>query len=84
MRTKLVPIGNSRGVRLPKAVIEQCGLSDDVELELHGDHIRLRAPSAPRAGWDAAFKRMRARGDDRLIDADASAPPTFDRSEWRW
>ena len=85
MRAKLVPIGNSKGVRLPKAVLEQCGLSDELELEVRGEQVVLRAAGRPRAGWDAAFARMARRGADRVLDAESVHRPTgWEREEWRW
>jgi antitoxin MazE len=85
MRSKLIAIGNSRGVRLPKSVIEQCGLDDEIELEVREGCLILRSPKVPRAGWEAAFRRMRARNHDRLLDADAVNKPTvWEGSEWRW
>ena len=82
MRTKLVPIGNSKGLRLPKALIEQCGLGDEIELEPRADCLVLRPVRAPRAGWDAAFARMRAHGDDALLLEGAASQ--FDEKEWTW
>jgi antitoxin MazE len=85
MRSKLIPIGNSRGVRLPKAVIEQCGLGGEIELEVRDGCLIVRAPKVARAGWEAAFKRMRARNHDRLLDAESVSRPTeWDESEWKW
>ena len=85
MRSKLIPIGNSRGVRLPKSVIEQCGLGDEIELVVRNDCLIVRSPKAPRAGWEEAFKRMRAANHDRLLDAQAVAKPTeWDETEWTW
>lgn len=58
VRTKLIQIGNSRGVRLPKAMILQAGLVDNVELEVRADGILLRPASKdPRAGWDESFRQ---------------------------
>jgi antitoxin MazE len=85
MRSKLIPIGNSRGVRLPKSIIEQCGLGDEIELEVRNGCLILRSPTVLRAGWEAAFKRMRAQNHDRLLDAQAVSTPTeWDESEWKW
>jgi antitoxin MazE len=85
MKSKLVAIGNSRGIRLPKSVLEQVGLEDEIELEVRSDHLVLRSPAKPRAGWDAAFARMRREGHDALLDPrSAHAPTTWDRSEWKW
>jgi antitoxin MazE len=84
MTTKLIQIGNSKGVRLPKSLIEQAGLRDDVEIELGGGQIVLRAPKSARAGWDEAFaKAVALHGQD--ADSDwLDAPNDFDRTEWTW
>jgi len=82
MRAHLVRIGNSRGVRLPKPLIEQAGLTDVVELIVREGRIIISRVSSRRAGWAEAAARMRARGADRLLD-----PPTstrFDNQEWEW
>lgn len=81
-RTRLVRIGNSRGVRLPKPLIEQAGFTDEVELEVRGNTIVIAAHSAPRAGWAEAARKLRAEDGDFLLD-----PPTvtdFDETEWEW
>ena len=85
MKTQLIKIGNSRGVRLPKAVIEQVGLGNEIELEVRPDEIAIRpAKRKPRAGWAAAFKRMAEAGDDALIDAPLPSMTKFDEEEWEW
>jgi antitoxin MazE len=82
MKTKLVKIGNSRGIRLPKAIIEQVGLTDSVELQVEGDRIVIRGAADPRAGWEEAAQRMHACGDDVLLDD--WVPTKFDQEEWEW
>ena len=77
MKTALVQIGNSRGVRIPKAFLEHCQLRDTVELKLRDDHLIVRPTIPSRHGWDDAFLRMRECGDDALLD-DEFAPAT----EW--
>ena len=80
MKARLIQIGNSRGVRLPKPLIEQAGLTDEVELRIHAGVITIRAATGVRVGWAEAAKVMRAREDDRLLD-----PPQatrFDDEEW--
>lgn len=85
MKTKLIRIGNSRGVRIPKALIEESGLTDQVELVLQGDEIILRSPDETRSGWDKAFKKMADRGDDILLDQEEiEVPGTWDQEEWTW
>lgn len=83
MKTTLIPIGNSRGVRIPKPFIEQCGLTEQVEMDVHDGTILIHAPRQPRAGWDTAFARMARAGDDKLLDG--QAPPTrWDEEDWQW
>ncbi|HSU67772.1 MAG TPA: AbrB/MazE/SpoVT family DNA-binding domain-containing protein [Tepidisphaeraceae bacterium] len=85
MKVKLVAIGNSKGIRLPRAVIEQAGLTEELELEIKSDGLVVRPVKPLRAGWDEAFRKMRRNGDDRLLDeADAHAFTDRDESEWRW
>lgn len=82
MRTHLVPIGNSRGVRIPKAILQACGITDGVDLAVENQQIVIRAVRAPRAGWAAAASTMAERGEDRLLDVDT--PTAFDQTEWEW
>lgn len=82
MKTRLIRIGNSRGVRIPKPLLEQAGLEDEVQLRVVEDGIVIEAARAPRAGWADAAKLVRERGEDGLLD-----PPTpthFDDTEWNW
>ena len=82
MRTRLVQIGNSRGIRLPKTVLAEAQLEDEVELKAEPGCIIIRSVKSPRMGWEEAAREMRARGEDRLIDSAESTH--FDRKEWRW
>jgi antitoxin MazE len=84
MKATVIRIGNSRGVRIPKALLEQCRLRDTVELEVDGGHLVIRAAEHPRSGWDEAFQRMAERGDDALLDNDSLAPTRWDETEWEW
>src|SRR5205809_670804 len=67
MKTSLVQIGNSRGVRIPKVFLEETGLEKDIEMEVRGRQLVIRAARHPRAGWDQEFAAMAARGDDQLL-----------------
>ena len=81
MRSKIVRIGNSQGVRLPKLMIEQAGLSDEVELRVEAGQIVIAAPRTARAGWAEAAQRARAVGHDAL---ESTGPTRFDQTEWEW
>lgn len=74
MKTRLVRMGNSRGVRLPKALIEQAGLSDEVELELRDNAIVIVAQRRPRAGWAEAARALHEQGGDKPLDEPVSTP----------
>ena len=81
MRSKIVRIGNSQGVRLPKLMIEQAGLSEDVELRVEAGRIVIEAPRKARAGWAEAAQRAHVAGHDRLESTGATQ---FDQTEWEW
>jgi antitoxin MazE len=82
MKTRVVKIGNSQGVRIPKPLIEQAGLGVDVELEVEGYSVVIRPASRLRQGWSQAFAQMASLGDDGLLDQDT--PSTFDIEEGEW
>lgn len=83
MRARVVKIGNSRGIRIPKPMLEQSGIQDEVDLEAEDGQIVIRAVRHPREGWDAAFAEMARRGDDKLLD-DGPSTTTWDEEEWEW
>jgi antitoxin MazE len=82
MKTRLVRIGNSRGVRLPKAIIAQAGLTEEVELGVRDGAVVIARTSSARSGWADAARQMRQRDEDRLLDVPTST--RFDEKEWRW
>src|SRR5205823_8659137 len=69
MRARIVKIGNSQGIRIPKIVLEQTRLKDEVELRVQDHEIIITTPQKPRAGWQAAFIEMANQEDDKLLDA---------------
>jgi antitoxin MazE len=83
MKTRIVRIGNSQGIRIPKPLLEQSGLGEEVELEVRSGEITIRAASRPRAGWDEVFQAMAAEGDDALLDPDLVAG-RWDEEDWTW
>ena len=81
-KTRIVQIGNSRGIRVPKVLLEHAQLPDEVELEAENGRLIVRAARGRRAGWADAAKAMHARGDDQPVDAVTATQ--FDEKEWRW
>lgn len=81
-RTKLIKIGNSRGIRIPKAVVERLNLTDDIEMIVKEDHLELRPGRKPREGWSDAFREMAQHADDRLMDEPVATK--WDNEEWNW
>jgi len=81
MKTNIVAIGNSQGIRIPKILLEQSKLSGEVELEVRGESIVITPGKKPRADWDEAFKKA-SEGEDELIGGDVRN--RFDEEEWEW
>jgi len=82
MKTRIVRIGNSRGIRLPKPLIEEAGLTEEVDIKVIDGTIVIASTERPRAGWESAAERMHELQEDSLLD-----PPTrtrFDEEEWKW
>jgi antitoxin MazE len=80
MEVSVIPIGNSKGIRLSKTLLEKYNITDKVELILEKGHIILKAKTKPREGWDEAFKEMNANGDDKLLIDDVFEDENFE--EW--
>jgi antitoxin MazE len=82
MRLELTRIGNSRGIRIPKPLIEQCGLGDVVEVRVTPEGLFIAPHRAPRAGWKEAFAASGPIKREMLLDG---VPPNkFDDEEWTW
>src|SRR2546427_11907259 len=79
-KTRIVRIGNSRGIRIPKMLLDEADLPEEVELRAEPGRLVVQAVRHARSGWASAAKRMRARGDDRLLDESTST--RFDQEEW--
>lgn len=80
MEVSLIKIGNSKGIRLSKTLIEKYNLKDKVELILEKGHIIIKPTSKPRKNWEEAFKEMADRGDDKLLFNDVFEDDDID--EW--
>lgn len=82
IKTRLVKIGNSQGVRIPKLILEQLNLSSDVELEVQDNHLIVRPIAHPRADWSEQFRQMAEHGDDQLLDPDVTLTD-WEATEWQ-
>lgn len=84
MKAQLIKIGNSRGVRLPKSVIEECGFGDEVEIKVSKKNLVITRSQKPRENWENLFKDITENGNnnDDLLMTELSND--FDREEWEW
>jgi len=82
MKARIVRIGNSKGVRLPKPLLAEAGLSDEVEIRARDGAIVISRRRAPREGWRDAARRAHEQGDDRLLDEPVAT--RFDDEDWKW
>ena len=80
MEVSIIQIGNSRGLRLNKSVLDRYNIKDKVEVILEQGQIVLRPINIPRKGWDEAFKKMHENQDDQLLMDDVFEDENFD--EW--
>lgn len=82
MLISVVPIGNSKGIRIPKSILQQLNIEDKVELEVHNREILIRpVTKKPREGWYEEFTRMHQNGDDRLKIEELEEQEEF---QWEW
>lgn len=82
MKTQIIRIGNSKGIRIPRAVLELCHIQNTVDLDVKGTAIIIQPVTRhPRAGWDAAFKKMHQYGEDRPLIPEHL---DLDLGDWEW
>lgn len=83
MRAEIIRIGNSKGLRIPKAFLKQCGMKSAVDLRVE-DHSLIVTPyEEVRAGWEKCFQLMAENKDDTLLDV-SSLSNSWDEDEWQW
>jgi antitoxin MazE len=82
VRSKVVKIGNSRGIRIPRLLLEQAGLKDEVEMLVEGNNLIIHSIHSPREGWESLFAAMAEHSDDHLLDG--TIPNQWDKEEWTW
>jgi antitoxin MazE len=84
VKARIVKIGNSRGVRIPKLLLDQANLGNEIEMEVQGDKLIIRAPHTPRQDWDRQFDKIAGLGNDKLLDSGALSTSSWDKDEWEW
>ena len=84
VKTRIVKIGNSQGIRIPKVLLEQVNFGEDVELSVEEDRITIRPAFPARFGWEEALQAMAEAGDDTLLDGDELLPTAWDEEAWAW
>ena len=84
VKARLVRIGNSRGIRIPKIVVEQAGLTETVELEIRKGALLVRSTRLPREGWEERFRAMAGRGDDAPVWGEVPSLTSWDEHDWKW
>lgn len=83
MKAKIVKIGNSQGIRIPKVLLNQTGLRDEVDIQVDRERLIIQSPTKTRAGWTEAFAVMAKNKDDGLLDS-VAMDHLFDEEEWEW
>lgn len=83
VKTKVVRIGNSQGIRIPKVILEQCHINDEVELETKDDCLIIKSSHITRKGWEEAFQKMHEYHDDEIL-IDDGIINEWDEDEWKW
>ncbi|MCE2840157.1 MAG: AbrB/MazE/SpoVT family DNA-binding domain-containing protein [Bacteroidota bacterium] len=81
MNIPVIPIGNSKGIRLSKTILEKYSIQDSLEIILEEDYIVLKPSTQAREGWDQAFKKMNEEGDDQLLLPDLFEDENLE--EWK-
>ncbi len=81
MLLDIVKIGNSKGVRLPSIVLKECNITDQVNIEVSDGKIIMYPVMQPRAGWEKAFRKMHAAGEDKQIISEGVSDELED---WEW
>ena len=83
MRAKILQLGDSAAIPIPKPLLDACNLRNEVEVEAQGSCLVIRSPAPAREGWEEAFRSMAAGGDDTLVLKDVPSS-RWDEEEWEW
>ncbi len=82
MKTQIIQIGNSQGIRIPKVLLEETKMSGEVDLEVCEEGILIRNVQKPRGNWDSIFKSLAENDNDEVPDT--ASPTKFEKKEWQW
>ena len=82
MKAQIIQIGNSQGIRIPKIMLEESGISGEVELEIQPEGILIRNISKPRSTWNAMFKSLEETDEDLPLETNLAT--SFEKKEWQW
>jgi antitoxin MazE len=82
IRSIVIKIGNSHVIRIPRTLLEQAGLTDEVEMIVEGDKLIIQSVKSPRQGWEAEFEAMVQSGVDMQLDEHILT--LWDEEEWEW
>jgi antitoxin MazE len=84
MKAKLIQIGNSKGIRIPKSVLEQCDFEEDVKIEVRRKKLIVYSDKKARKNWDAEFKNKTASVKDRSLAEFNRVSTDWESKEWEW
>lgn len=84
IKSRIVKIGNSQGIRIPKLLLDQLGFGTEVEIVVERNTLVIRPLAHPRQGWEEQFRAMATTGDDQLLDGDLVSLSSWDDAEWEW
>jgi antitoxin MazE len=82
IKTHIIKIGNSQGIRIPKALLAMSGIQDSVEISVANGVITIRPARKAREGWAASFQAMDSVGDDAVLDPHVHTE--WDDEDWEW
>ena len=84
MKSRIVKIGNSQGIRIPKPLLKETGLAEEVEIQVEDNRLVIVPAGRPRAGWSAAFQDMARKGDDVLLAGQPHLATLWEGDQWEW
>ena len=84
MKAKIIQIGNSKGIRIPKSVLDQCNFAEDVRIEVRNKKLVVYSDKKPRKNWESEFRSKVKTVKDKSLDEFAKVNSSWDKEEWQW